>query len=88
MACHHVFALHAKEKWQGAQLLESGRKPPSHWRSGGPAATDGRTSRYTQPEADLQLLPKQLKLELPGALPPKITASHRLAKKGSVVKTF
>src|SRR5208283_2088063 len=29
MACHHVFALHdAKEKWQGASLLESGRKPP------------------------------------------------------------
>ena len=39
MACHHVFALHdAKEKWQGAPLLESGRKPPSRWRSGGPAA--------------------------------------------------
>jgi 50S ribosomal subunit-associated GTPase HflX len=32
--------------------------------------TDGRTiilSRYTQPEADLQLLLKQLKLELPRA---------------------
>src|SRR5208282_835170 len=39
MACHHVFALHdAKEKWQGAPLLESGRKPPSRWWSGGPAA--------------------------------------------------
>jgi hypothetical protein len=45
--------------------------------------TDGRTiilSRYTQPEADLQLLLKQLKLELPEQPPPKITASHRLAK--------
>jgi hypothetical protein len=42
--------------------------------------TDGRTiilSRYTQPEADLQLLLKQLKLELPEQPPPKITASHR-----------
>jgi hypothetical protein len=41
--------------------------------------TDGRTiilSRYTQPEADLQLLLKQLKLELPEQPPPKITASH------------
>jgi len=45
--------------------------------------TDGRTiilSRYTQPEADLQLLLKQLKLELPEQPPPKITASGRLAK--------
>jgi len=45
--------------------------------------TDGRTiilSRYTQPEADLQLLLKQLKLELPDQPPPKITASGRLAK--------
>jgi hypothetical protein len=45
--------------------------------------TDGRTiilSRYTQPEADLQLLLKQLKLELPDQPPPKITASGRLVK--------
>jgi transposase len=45
--------------------------------------TDGRTiilSRYTQPEADLQLLLKELKLELPDQPPPKITASGRLAK--------
>ena len=45
--------------------------------------TDGRTiilSRYTQPEADFQLLLKQLKLELPEQPPPKITASGRLAK--------
>jgi transposase len=45
--------------------------------------SDGRTiilSRYTQPETDLQLLLKQLKLELPDQPPPKITASHQLAK--------
>jgi len=45
--------------------------------------TDGRTiilSRYTQPEADLQLLLKRLKLELPDQPPPKITASGQLAK--------
>ena len=45
--------------------------------------SDGRTiilSRYTQPEADLQLLLKQLKLELPDQPPPKITASGQLAK--------
>jgi hypothetical protein len=37
-------------------------------------------SRYTQPEADLQLLLKHLKLESPEQPPPKITASGRLAK--------
>jgi hypothetical protein len=45
--------------------------------------TDGRTitlSRYTQPEADLKLLLKQLKLQLPDQPPPKITASGHLAK--------
>jgi len=44
--------------------------------------SDGRTiilSRYTQPEAELQLLLKQLKLQLPEQPPPKITASGRLA---------
>jgi hypothetical protein len=47
MACHHVSALHdAKEKWQGAPLLESGRKPPSRWWAGGPAA--GALSRRDQ----------------------------------------
>ena len=38
--------------------------------------TDGRhlvLSRYTQPEADLQLLLHQLKLQLPEQPPPKIT---------------
>jgi hypothetical protein len=45
--------------------------------------TDGRTiilSPYTQPEADFQLLLKQLKLELPDQPPPKITASGQLAR--------
>jgi len=45
--------------------------------------SDGRTiilSRYTQPETELQLLLKQLKLQLPDQPPPKITASGRLAK--------
>ena len=37
-------------------------------------------SRYTQPDAELQLLFKQLKLELSDRPPPKITASGRLAK--------
>ena len=44
--------------------------------------SDGRTiilSRHTQPGADLQVLLKQLKLELPEQPPPKITASGRLA---------
>src|SRR3989441_3363030 len=36
-------------------------------------------SRYTQPEKDLQLLLKQLKLQLPEQAPPKITASGALA---------
>jgi hypothetical protein len=46
--------------------------------------TDGRKvilSRYTQPEKDLQILLSQLKLELPGQPPPKITASGALADK-------
>lgn len=45
--------------------------------------SDGREiilSRYTEPETDLQLLLKQLKLELPDQPPPKITAAHELAK--------
>ena len=36
-------------------------------------------SRYTQPEKDLQLLLKHLKLQLPEQPPPKITASGALA---------
>jgi hypothetical protein len=42
--------------------------------------SDGREiilSRYTEPETDLQLLLKQLKLQLPDPPPPKITASGR-----------
>jgi transposase len=45
--------------------------------------SDGRTlvlPRYTQPETDLQLLLKQLKLRLPAQPPPRITASGHLAK--------
>jgi transposase len=45
--------------------------------------SDGRTlilSRYTQPESDLQLLLKQLKLRLPVQPPPRITAAGHLAK--------
>jgi hypothetical protein len=42
--------------------------------------TDGRSiilSRYTQPEPELQLLIKELKLRLPDQPPPKIAASGR-----------
>jgi hypothetical protein len=41
-------------------------------------ATDGRElilTRYTEPEPELSLLLKRLKLELPAQPPPKITAS-------------
>jgi transposase len=44
--------------------------------------SDGRTiilSRYTQPEAELQLLLNQLKLQLPDQPPPRITAAGHLA---------
>jgi hypothetical protein len=44
--------------------------------------TDGREvilSRYTQPEKELQLLLRQMKLQLPEQPPPKITASGTLA---------
>jgi hypothetical protein len=40
--------------------------------------TDGRElllTRYTQPEPELNVLPKKLKLDLPAQPPPKITAS-------------
>jgi hypothetical protein len=45
--------------------------------------SDGRTiilSRYTQPEAELQLLLNQLKLQLPDQPPPRITAAGHLAR--------
>jgi hypothetical protein len=45
--------------------------------------TDGRSiilSRYTQPEPELQLLLKELKLRLPDQPPPKIAASGRLVQ--------
>jgi len=41
--------------------------------------TDGRTltlTRYTEPEAELQLLLERLRLELPAQPPPKITAAQ------------
>lgn len=44
--------------------------------------TDGRQvvfSRYTQPENELKLLLRQLKLELPEQAPPRITAAGQLA---------
>jgi transposase len=52
--------------------------------------TDERTvilSRYTQPEADVQLLLQRLKLDLPAQPPPKITAPKSPGERGSVVKT-
>jgi transposase len=52
--------------------------------------TDERTvilSRYTQPEADVQLLLERLKLELPAQPPPKITHSNAAGQSPSVVKT-
>ena len=45
--------------------------------------TDGRTvilSRYTQPEPELQILLKQLRLQLPDQPPPRITASGKVSK--------
>ena len=45
--------------------------------------TDGRKvifTRYTQPEEDLKLLLRHLKLELPEQPPPRITAAGQLAK--------
>ena len=52
--------------------------------------TDGRTvimSRYTQPEPDLQILLKQLRLSFPGQPPPRMTAKADVVERG-VVKTF
>jgi len=52
--------------------------------------TDERTvilKRYTHPEADIQLLLQQLKLELPAQPPPKITCPNPPGDTASVVKT-
>ncbi len=52
--------------------------------------TDERTvilSRYTQPETDVQLVLRRLKLELPAQPPPKITNPKPPRWSGSVVKT-
>ena len=51
--------------------------------------TDGRElvlTRYTEPEPELSLLLKKLKLELPAQPPPKITATR--ATHPAVVPTF
>jgi hypothetical protein len=45
--------------------------------------TDGRTvimARYTQPENELKLLLKRLKIELPAQPPPRITANGKLVE--------
>ena len=45
--------------------------------------TDGRKvimSRYTQPEPELQILLKQLRLSLPAQPPPRITAKGEVTK--------
>jgi hypothetical protein len=45
--------------------------------------SDGRTlilSRYTEPNADLQLLVEQLNLTLPPQPPPRITAAGHLVR--------
>jgi hypothetical protein len=45
--------------------------------------TDGRKvifSRYTQPEEELKLLLRRLKLDLPEQAPPRITAAGQLSK--------
>jgi len=52
--------------------------------------TDGRRvimSRYTQPEAELQMLLRQLRLQLPSQSPPRLTATGEVTKGRSVVKT-
>ena len=52
--------------------------------------TDQRTvvlSRYTHPEADVQLLLQQLKLELPAQPPPKIVRPKSSVETAAVVKT-
>jgi len=53
--------------------------------------TDGRRvimSRYTQPEAELQMLLRQLRLQLPDQPPPRVTAAGEVSKERAVVKTF
>jgi hypothetical protein len=53
--------------------------------------TDGRTvimARYTQPENELKLLLKRLKIELPAQPPPRITANGKLVESDPVVQTF
>jgi hypothetical protein len=45
--------------------------------------TDGRTvilSRYTQPEPELEILLRQLRIQLPDQPPPRVTASGKVSK--------
>jgi hypothetical protein len=44
-------------------------------------------TRYTQPDPELKLLLKQLKLELPAQPPPRISAGAAVAEAARVVKT-
>lgn len=53
--------------------------------------TDGRRvimARYTQPEAELQMLLRRLRLELPAQPPPRVTTTGEATKTRAVVKTF
>jgi len=53
--------------------------------------TDGRRvimSRYTQPEPELQMLLRQLRLHLPAQPPPRVTAAGDVSARHGVVKTF
>ena len=64
-------------KLRGCQsgVNKSGSHRTHRWRE---PTTDGRElmlSRYTEPEPELNLLLKKLKLELPAQPPPKITAA-------------
>jgi hypothetical protein len=53
--------------------------------------TDGRKvilSRYTQPEPELQMLLRRLRLFLPSQPPPRVTTKGKVTQQLPVVKTF
>jgi len=53
--------------------------------------TDGRKvimSRYTQPEPELKILLRQLRLSLPHQPPPRVTVNGKVTQQVPVVKTF